>query len=402
MKSLGVILLVLVSGFVQGQTHKETAKNENIKKTSQQITQKKEHFRQVFAHYLEQNLNTKLPGYALGTIIDGQLDFSNVSGEQVLNSGKKINKDTIFRLASVSKTFTPAAVATMDQRVLDFDSTIVSYLPSLQLSKPEYKNRMTVRHVLSQSTGLMPHAYTNLVQDNVPFQKIVNQLHKVDFVCAPGNCYGYQNVVYSLMGDVLSKASKSTYEKIVDEKLFTPLAMNRSSFGLAAFLAESNRATPHRWNKQKKQWRAITPKENYYQLSPAAGVNMSLNDMMTWMKAQLGQYPDVLNKTHLATMHRPHIKTSRKQAHYRRQTWNGVTNMHYALGWRTFNFNGEEGFVHHGGWVEGMRSEMVFNPRLNMGMVFLTNSEPSVAGDIVPTFIQLYLQSYLNPLPETT
>ena len=396
MKYLGLLIFVFVAGFAQGQPYKEAVKNENTKTSTKQATLKKEQFRQAFAHYLEQNLSAKLPGYALGTVIDGQLGFSKVAGEQTLGSGEKIDKDTIFRLASVSKTFTPAAVAAMDQQSLHFDSLISSYLPDLKLSKPEHKTDITVRHVLSHSTGLMPHAYTNLVQNNVPFQKIVKQLDKVDFVCAPGRCYGYQNVVYSLIGDVLANASKSTYEKIVDEKLFTPLAMDRSSFGLTAFLAENNRATPHRWDKQNRQWRATAPKENYYQLSPAAGVNTSLNDMMKWLKAQLGQYPDVLNKTQLDTMHRPHIKTSRKLAHYRRQAWDGVTDMHYALGWRTFNFNGEEGFVHHGGWVEGVRSEMVFNSRLNMGMVFLTNSEPGIASEIVPMFIQLYLQSYLD------
>ena len=66
----------------------------------------------------------------------------------------------------------------------------------------------------------MPHAYTNLVQANRPYNKIVQKLNEVEFVCQPGDCYGYQNVVFSLVGDLLAKAKNQSYEALVSENIF--------------------------------------------------------------------------------------------------------------------------------------------------------------------------------------
>ena len=101
--------------------------------------------------------------------------------------------------------------------------------------------------------------------------------------------------------------------------------MQRSSFGLNAFINDPNRATPHRWNHIKKQWQTVTPKANYYQLAPAAGANASLADMTQWLIAQLGHRPEVLNQEQLDNIQHPQIKTSKKHAHYNRPAWRGVS-----------------------------------------------------------------------------
>ena len=66
---------------------------------------------------------------------------------------------------------------------------------------------------------------------------------------------------------------------------------------------------------------------------------------------------------------------------------------HYALGWRTFSFNGQPGFIHHGGWVDGVRAEMVFNRELDIGMVFLSNYAGGIISEVVPEFIKLFLKT---------
>lgn len=348
----------------------------------------------TFSNYLDENFGAVLPGYAIGIVIDGKRVFTKVDGERKIGSGEPINENTVFRLASVSKTFPAAAVGKIQSPSLDFDSFMHQLLPKVKLSNPHYQSSITLRHVLSHSTGLMPHAYTNLVQDNVPYHKIVNRLDKVNFVCSPGSCYGYQNVVYSLIGDVIAEVADTSYEQTIKERIFDPLGMKHSSFGLEAFTQATNHATPHRWDRGNKRWLATHVKENYYQLSPAAGINASLNDMLLWLETQLGLYPHIIDHALLDEIQRPHIKTSRRRAHYRNKLWDGVSDTHYALGWRTFHFRGEQGFVHHGGWVEGFRAEIVLNRRLNMGMIFLTNSEPGIASEIVPTFIRWYLDNH--------
>ncbi len=361
---------------------------QNIKTSSLELVSQ-------FERYLNTRVASKLPGFSAGVIIDGEVVYKQGFGLRELGKDELINEDTVFRLASVSKTLVPSAVARLvSQNKLTWHEPISKVLPELKLSKVAYQNQINLSHLVSNRSGLQAHAYTNLIQDDVPYAKILKQLHKVNFTCRPGTCYGYQNVVYSLSGDIIAKASGQSYEDYVNKALFEPLNMDRSSFGLANFMAEENRATPHRWNKQKKQWQVSQAKRNYYRISPAAGANASLNDMLKFVQAQLGSSPSVLDRSALKFIHKPVVKTSRKLAHYKRKSWDGVKKPHYAHGWRTFDFKKLNGFVHHGGWVAGVRTEVVFNPDLALAMVFLTNSEPGIASDVVPDFINMYIDAF--------
>jgi len=345
----------------------------------------------AFKKYLTSEVQPMVPGYAVG-IITPDDTHTITAGVRTVRKAETFDENTLFRLASVSKTFTSAAVLALKIPSVNFDSALVSYLPNLTLSNKHYQKKITLGHVLSQTSGLLPHAYTNLIQDNVPYKNIVERLHEVNFVCEPGNCYSYQNIVYNLAGDAIAQAGNSSYEEIVREKIFQALGMNSSSFGLSSFLQNENRATPHKRSKSKKRWYTTQPKENYYQLSSSAGINTNLSDMLKWLEAQLGKHPEVLSDTDLKILHAPRITHSRKRSNFKKKSWNGVSNIAYALGWRTFNFKGQNGFVHHGGWVDGFRAEIILNRQLNIGLFFVTNSEPRISSDIVPTFINMYLK----------
>ena len=350
---------------------------------------------QALKTYVDREIAPSAAGFALAAVVDGEVLMTSAGGSRKYGAADMpVNADTVFRLASVSKTFTSGLAASLPE--LDWDVKLDDYLPGVNLSRADYQKALSLRHLLSHTSGLMPHAYTNLVQDNVPYDKIVRRLDRVNFVCAPGRCYGYQNVVYNLAGDLIAASENSSYESLVQARLFDPLEMRNSSFGLKAFKDTENRAIPHKWDRLHQRWQPVVVRENYYQLAPAAGANASLNDMLRWLRLQLGQYPEVVSPAALENMHTPQVRITRKLAHYGPRVWNGVENTHYALGWRTFDFNGEQGFVHHGGWVDGVRTEMVFNRRLNMGMVYLSNSEPKHAGRVVPMFLRLYLVHMLS------
>ena len=243
------------------------------------------------------------------------------------------------------------------------------------------------QHVLSQSTGLMPHAYTNLIEDNQSFERIVGKLHNVDFICAPGECYSYQNVVFSLVGEVVEKATGMPYPQYVEDRIFGPLGMTRASIGYRKYVDDANHARPHIWTGES--WAPTRITLEYYRVPPAAGVNASISDMRRWLQAQLGDAPDVLSPSLLAEVQAGIQRTSRQQSHYPRNRRLGE--VHYGLGWRVFDYGGVEDFVHHGGYVRGMRSEMVFNRNLDAGLVFLTNSEPRKMGRIVFEFADMLI-----------
>jgi beta-lactamase class C len=235
---------------------------------------------------------------------------------------------------------------------------------------------------MSQSSGLMPHAYTNLIEENMSYRRIIDRLDRVDFVCAPGNCYGYQNVVFSLIADLVESKTEFGYPEFVDANLFKPLAMSRASFGHKSFVNDPNHARPHVWTGTR--WRSVKPTSHYYKVAPAAGINASISDMREWLLAQLGNNPEVLPVDMLNEMQRRVIRTSRREAHYPYRK--ALGDVYYGLGWRVFDYGGAKGFVHHGGYVKGMCSTMVFHRESGIGMVLLTNSEARGMNDLVLNF----------------
>lgn len=343
-------------------------------------------------------LVAETPGAAIVVVVDGRVVLQKTWGVRRAGDSAPVTPHTLFRLASLSKTFASAAgsILVRENRV-DWDTPISINIPSLRFKRDDYGKQITLKHLMSQTTGLMPHAYTNLIEDDMTYDHIKQRLDRVQFVCAPGECYGYQNVVFSLIGDVVEATASMDYPAYVRARLFEPLQMYRASFGLSAFVTDANHAEPHIWTGT--HWAPTRTTDHYYRVPPAAGINASIDDMKSWLLAQLGQMPEVLTAEMLDEMHAGLVKTSRQQAHYR---WHrDLGEVYYGLGWRVFNYGDTNSFVHHGGYVRGMRSEMVFNRDRQVGMVFLTNSESSHIGELVFDFLDLYQQARLQAVPAT-
>ena len=339
------------------------------------------------SRYIEP-LVSEVPGAALVVVVGGEVRLQKTYGVVSADRSTPVTDQSLFRLASVSKGFASAAAALL---VRDTDVTwqtpLKSELADLRFKSREYGEQINLWHIMSQTTGLMPHAYTNLIEDNQSFERIVGKLHNVDFICAPGECYSYQNVVFSLVGEVVEKATGMPYPQYVEDRIFGPLGMTRASIGYRKYVDDANHARPHIWTGES--WAPTRITLEYYRVPPAAGVNASISDMRRWLQAQLGDAPDVLSPSLLAEVQAGIQRTSRQQSHYPRNRRLGE--VHYGLGWRVFDYGGVEDFVHHGGYVRGMRSEMVFNRNLDAGLVFLTNSEPRKMGRIVFEFADMLI-----------
>ncbi|WP_245907207.1 serine hydrolase domain-containing protein [Photobacterium sanctipauli] len=337
--------------------------------------------------YVKNAVKKGIPGASLAVVIDGNIRLLRGYGVTKKGGSQKINSATVFPLASISKTFASAAVSILvDKGILEWDTHVVPYLDNIEFSDAEMGSEVTLRHLLSHTTGLVPQAYSDLLEDNVKYSRILQMLDRVKFVCEPGNCYGYQNIVYNLSADMLKLAAGMDYPTFVKEQVFIPLEMDHASYGLEQFKAEKNRVVPH--VKVKSGYAPVKPAPYYYRVPAAAGVNASAQDLAKWMLAQFGYNPTVLKPASLELMHKPHIRAN--QYRYRAK----LSNVYYGLGWRTFDYKKMTGFIHHGGWVKGIRTEMLFNRDTKTGIVFLTNCETDVARDIVLHFLKLYQEHY--------
>lgn len=301
-------------------------------------------------------------------------------------AGKRpVDEQTTFRLASVSKPFAAELVGLLvEDGVLDWEDPVSRYVPGFRIDGDVTQIRL--RHLLGQSTGLIPHAYDNLLEDGKSMDYIWKKMAGLPYLCAPGKCYGYQNSIFSLVEPVVAEATRSEYSALVEERIFKPLDMTTASVGYDAFVNNPNHAEPHA--RSKGRWTTIPVQPNYYRATPAAGVNASILDMAKWLQAQLGGKPDVIPPAMLRELSRPRIETRREI--YRKEWKSIISDAHYGLGWRVYQL-GDEQLVYHGGWVSGFRADVAFSPRHDIGIVVLINAESSGINELTTRFWRMAL-----------
>ncbi len=323
-----------------------------------------------------------IPGVALAIVSREGIMHMQTWGVKSIDTREAMHTDSVFRIASMSKTFGGAAAALLvDQHYQSWDTKLSDLFPTMHLGTRGSSGDITLKHVVSHSTGLMPHSYSNLLDDGVSYDRIKPSFSKIPTVCKPGDCYGYQNVVFSLIADVVEESTGESYEKFIYEQIFKPLGMISASVGLDAYQANDEATRPHR--KSRGAWRTTSTNAAYYSVAPASGINASIFDMSMWVRANLGAFPEVLSPDFLSQLHEPIIATPRGNYFNR---WSGLEKAYYATGWRVFDYKGQR-VVHHGGGVRGYRSEMAFVPDANIGLVLLFNAESNLANDIVPAFL---------------
>jgi beta-lactamase class C len=282
----------------------------------------------------------------------------------------------------MSKTFAgTAATLLVNQNLQSWDTPLAEIFPQLQIGPANTSQAITLKHLVSHSTGLMPHSYSNMLDDGVVYEKIKSKFDQIPTVCSPGECYSYQNVVFSLIADVVEERTGDSYAKYLQEQLFKPLGMLTASVGMDPFLNSAEATFPHRLVRGR--WRTTTTNPAYYSVAPASGINASIFDMTMWLRANLGAFPEVLPAEFLSELQEPVISTPYGNYFNR---WSGLEKAYYAIGWRVLDYNGVRA-IHHGGGVRGYRSEMAFVPEANIGMVLLFNAESNLANDVVPAFL---------------
>ncbi len=336
-----------------------------------------------FVYWIKTEADEKrIPGAALAIVSREGIMYLQTWGEKEVSADAPITTDSVFRIASMSKTFAGTAAAMIvDQQHQSWDTRVTDLFPQMRIGNKSSSQEITLKHLVSHSTGLMPHSYSNMLDDGVAYERIKDKFHQIPTVCSPGECYGYQNVVFSLIADVVEESTGASYERYLEEEIFRPLGMLSASVGMEPYLDNPDSTAPHRM--VRGNWRTTTTNPAYYSVAPASGINASIFDMTMWIRANLGAFPEVLANDFLDDLHEPIISTPYGNYFNR---WSGLEKAYYATGWRVFDYKGVRA-IHHGGGVRGFRSEMAFVPEANIGVILLFNAESNLANDVVSVFL---------------
>lgn len=327
-------------------------------------------------------------GLAAVVVKDGKVVSRRGLGVADVATRKPVTTRTVFRLASLSKAFAATLTALLvDRGYVRWDDRVQDLVPAFELSNRREASKLTVDALLSHRVGISHNAHDLLLERDQPYPMLAYKLREVPMICSVGDCYAYQNVAYSLIGDITFAVTGDFFYHQVERLLFHPLGMSTATYGRDALEASAEYARPH--VRRGKNWVSVRPKESYYRLPPAAGVNASIEDLTQWLLAQLGHRPDVLPRALLDTLHTPVVETpgERLGSSWRRER---VTAASYAKGWRVYDYAGER-MVFHAGAVQGYRAMLGFFPERDFGFALVWNCDSSVPAGLLPSLVDRYL-----------
>ena len=310
-----------------------------------------------------------MEGLAIAVVENGRLSFVRGYGLTSPTDGEKVDADTIFRWASLSKTVAGTLSARLARDgVFSLHDPLGKFHTSLRLPA-DAQNTLTVEQLLSQRTGLPRNAYDGWLEGGRDPGMIRQSLGTVAPQCPPATCHTYQNVAYDTIREIVETTTRRSYAEEVRQRLFLPLGMTSATLGV-----EGLRDAEH-WARPSRHGHALPLLDAYYRVPAAAGVNSNIVDLARWMQAQMGQAPAVLPAPVLADIQQPRVKTGRPYGNS--PLGRSLGQPGYGLGMRSFLYK-EHRLIGHSGAVDGYRATMMFDPAAKTGVVMLWNSESSL------------------------
>lgn len=334
-----------------------------------------------------------IPGCAVAIVYKNQVVFINGYGLRTLGKPETINVDTVFQLGSVSKPIAATLSTILENRgILNVNDPVSQYLPNFSLNNVKDRSALRIKHVLSHSTGIPRAGFNHLIETFSPHARIIRTLQTTNIRAPIGKRYDYHNAMFSLISEITMAATHQSFPTALATYLLQPLKMNNTTATYNGLLKTTNRASPHIKNNKGKMVAAGTYSTGYYDVAPAGGINSSIRDMSTFLKAQLGGYPSFLDSATLTRLQQPIITTPTVSLSAINGARDKIKNARYGLGWRVINFNDKK-LVYHGGWVKGFTNFIAFMPEQQIGIVVLHNSETKFSGRLAMQFLDIFFSN---------
>lgn len=311
-----------------------------------------------------------IPGLAIAVVKDDEVVFARGYGVRQLDAPEPVDEHTLFGVASTTKAMTATALAMLvDEGRLTWDTRLVDVLPGFELSDPWVTQHVTVRDLLSHRVGV-GRITGNRIQfmTHRPRSEIIYRMRFHDFERPFREGFVYSNVMYSVAGELIPAITGQSWDDFVAQRIFAPLAMNRSNTSITQFASGENAAWPH----QEIDGEVVAiPRRNFDNVGPSASVNTSVSEMAQWMRLQLGE-PGVFEGRRLVSEAR---MRDMHQSHNPQPVADPFTGSlrGYGLGWTLAEHRGRR-IAQHGGASDGMNTNLVLLPEENLGVVVMTNT----------------------------
>lgn len=298
-----------------------------------------------------------VPGATVGVLADG-VTRTSAYGVRSVEDPMPVSPSTLFRVASITKTFTTAALLRqVEAGRVDVDAPVRTYLPGLGSAE------VTVRHLLTHRSGWAPEAPEPGGpgdQDDAALARYVDGLGSPRRIFPLGRFYSYNNAAYAVLGRVVETATGRPYEAVVRDEVLTPFGMSASGFGadhaVTRPLALGHRVRPVRvwrpWGRARGR-------------AAVGGMFSTVEDLLRYAAGLLDGGGAVLRPETVRAMWTPEADAE------------GNTD-HIGLTWNIDELPGGVHVVGHRGYTTGNHSLLAIVPDRAFALVVLTNGDAGI------------------------
>ncbi|WP_210481630.1 serine hydrolase [Naasia sp. SYSU D00948] len=228
---------------------------------------------------------TGVPGVAVAVVYDGETIYAEGFGVRSVEGDEPVDADTVFQLASVSKSLGATVVARqVAEGVVTWDTPVIELLPEFALSDPWVTEHLTIADLYAHRSGLWEHAGDDLEDLGYDRATILERLRQLPL--APfRSTYAYGNFDITTGAEAVARAAGEDWADLSQRVLYEPLGMESTSSRFDDYMAQENRVDGHILDGT--EW-VVTPlPRDADPESPAGGVSSSAADMAAWLTALL-------------------------------------------------------------------------------------------------------------------
>ncbi|MBQ8995139.1 MAG: serine hydrolase, partial [Oscillospiraceae bacterium] len=328
------------------------------------------------------------PSVGLGVIYQDEVLFCDGIGLRNREKNLPATGQTLYQIGSCSKAFTSAICAKLvDDGKLSWDTPIRDIAPEVQFFDPFTSQNVTLRDVLSHRTGVPRHEYS-WYGTNFDRKELVEHVKYLEPNQPFRTMFQYNNYGYVIAGHLIEKVTGKSFEENVQEIIFDPLGMTRSTLFLDDMEADEDHATPYgnpgesfSGAKEVPFYRTEVEDKSKGIGAPfaaAGAINSSAEEMLKWVKFHLAggdeagkwEGKQILSKESFNELHKPSMIIKNRLDMPQDETDFST----YGLAWFIENYRGHK-IIHHGGSINGFSAMTFMVPEIKLGVVAYTNMD---------------------------
>ncbi|HEU4886335.1 MAG TPA: serine hydrolase, partial [Thermoanaerobaculia bacterium] len=339
-----------------------------------------------------------VPGLAVTVVQDGKVLVAKGYGVRTLGQPERVDENTVFDTASLSKSFTAAAIASLvDEGKMSWDDPVRRHLPRFEMRDPYRTQNATIRDLLSHRLGVEAGNWAFVFSGFDSAEVLGRMKYLRERQPFRGGQMIYSNLGYSAAGEAAAAAAGIPFVDLIRTRLIEPLGMRDSTVGVQHDVS-ANHADGHSYIDGKQVPIRANKAMN---ILPANAVNATAKDMAKWLLFQLGdgmwEGKKILSPAVMQEMHSPQmiIPTTKEMRAARGVHYFAA----YGLGWQVMDFRGRK-MLWHSGNADGIPSYMAILPEQKIGLCVMVNSwgAPFLHGALAARILDTLLG---NPLQES-